>query len=216
MGRAGQFTFKGASSRRISQLPDNPYVGLSRNGWCNCGPAWMRNRYGNKGQAVIPQWGFQCVISNKAARSPLQSNHGISKAYEPGGAVESYDAWIWFFNLVCDAAGRAFGQGYGCSFQRRPDTQIVTPAGVFVSSSQAHAQRQERRGGLQKGQETACTPEKKAMKTNAKEALVFQDELEIHRHPTLTRMWGLKGIQPEVPSPERTKRRVVYGGVDYT
>ena len=53
------------------------------------------------------------------------------------------------------------------------------------------------------------------MKADAKEALVFQDELEIHRHPTLTRMWGAKGIQPEVPSPGENEKKGVYGGVDY-
>jgi len=53
------------------------------------------------------------------------------------------------------------------------------------------------------------------MKKDSKEALVFQDELEIHRHPTLTRMWGPKGIQPEVPSPGKNEKKVVYGGVDY-
>lgn len=53
------------------------------------------------------------------------------------------------------------------------------------------------------------------MKANAKEALVFQDELEIHLHPTLTRMWSLKGIQPQVPSPGENQKKVVYGGVDY-
>ncbi len=53
------------------------------------------------------------------------------------------------------------------------------------------------------------------MNPDAKEALVFQDETEIHRHPTLTRMWGLKGIQPEVPSPGENQKKVVYGGIDY-
>jgi transposase len=53
------------------------------------------------------------------------------------------------------------------------------------------------------------------MKPDAEEALVFQDETEIHRHPTLTRMWGLKGIQPEVPSPGENQKKVVYGGIDY-
>jgi transposase len=53
------------------------------------------------------------------------------------------------------------------------------------------------------------------MKEDAGEALVFQDELEIHRHPTLTRMWWLKGSQPEVPSPGENEKKVVYGGVDY-
>jgi transposase len=53
------------------------------------------------------------------------------------------------------------------------------------------------------------------MKEDAEEALVFQDEMEIHRHPTLTRMWGPVGEQPEVPAPGRNEKRVVYGGVDY-
>jgi transposase len=53
------------------------------------------------------------------------------------------------------------------------------------------------------------------MKPDSEEALVFQDETEIHRHPTLTRMWWTKGIQPQVPSPGENQKKVVYGGVDY-
>jgi transposase len=45
---------------------------------------------------------------------------------------------------------------------------------------------------------------------------VFQDEVEIHRHPTLTRMWSPVGTQPEVPAPGKNEKQVVYGGVDYT
>jgi transposase len=50
---------------------------------------------------------------------------------------------------------------------------------------------------------------------DASEALIFQDEVEIHRLPTLTRMWGPVGDQPEVPSPGQNEKKVVYGGVDY-
>lgn len=39
--------------------------------------------------------------------------------------------------------------------------------------------------------------------------------MEIHRHPTLTRMLALVGHQPEVPAPGKNDKRVVYGGVDY-
>jgi transposase len=53
------------------------------------------------------------------------------------------------------------------------------------------------------------------MKPDAKEALVFQDETEIHLHPILTRIWWLVGQQPEVPSPGKNEKQVVYGGVDY-
>jgi len=45
--------------------------------------------------------------------------------------------------------------------------------------------------------------------------LVFQDEVEIHRHPTLTRMWAPVGAQPEIPAPGKNEKQVVYGGVDY-
>jgi transposase len=50
---------------------------------------------------------------------------------------------------------------------------------------------------------------------DADEVLIFQDEVEIHRHPPLTRMWAPVGCQPEVPAPGQNEKRVVYGGVDY-
>jgi transposase len=45
--------------------------------------------------------------------------------------------------------------------------------------------------------------------------LIFQDEVEIHRHPALARMWAPVGQQPEVPAPGKNEKNVVYGGVDY-
>jgi transposase len=45
--------------------------------------------------------------------------------------------------------------------------------------------------------------------------LIYQDEMEIHRHPPLTRMWARVGQQPEVPAPGKNEKQVVYGGVNY-
>lgn len=45
--------------------------------------------------------------------------------------------------------------------------------------------------------------------------MIYQDEMEIHRHPALTRMWAPVGRQPEVPAPGKNEKQVVYGGVDY-
>ena len=45
--------------------------------------------------------------------------------------------------------------------------------------------------------------------------LIYQDEMEIHRHPALTRMWAPVSQQPEIPAPGKNEKRVVYGGVDY-
>jgi putative transposase len=48
------------------------------------------------------------------------------------------------------------------------------------------------------------------------DVLIFQDEMEIHRFPTLTRMWAPVGHQPQVPTPGKNEKVVVYGGVEYT
>lgn len=56
---------------------------------------------------------------------------------------------------------------------------------------------------------------KKALVKDAPEALVFQDEVEIHKHPALARMWAPVGTQPEIPAPGKNEKKVVYGGVDY-
>ena len=53
------------------------------------------------------------------------------------------------------------------------------------------------------------------MRDDADFALIFQDEMEIHRHPALTRMWAPVGQQPEIPAPGKNEKKVVYGGVDY-
>lgn len=45
--------------------------------------------------------------------------------------------------------------------------------------------------------------------------MIYQDEMEIHRHPALTRAWAPVGKQAEVPAPGKNEKRVVYGGVDY-
>jgi transposase len=45
--------------------------------------------------------------------------------------------------------------------------------------------------------------------------LIYQDEMEIHRHPTLAQMWARVGRQPQVPAPGKNEKQVVYGGVNY-
>lgn len=45
--------------------------------------------------------------------------------------------------------------------------------------------------------------------------LIYQDEVEIHRHPALTRAWAPCGKQPQVPAPGKNEKQVIYGGVDY-
>jgi transposase len=57
--------------------------------------------------------------------------------------------------------------------------------------------------------------EAQALRPQATEVLIYQDETEIHRHPTLCRVWAPTGQQPQVPAPGKNEKQVVYGGVDY-
>jgi transposase len=57
--------------------------------------------------------------------------------------------------------------------------------------------------------------ERAALRPDAAEMLIYQDETEIHRHPTLCRIRAPVGQQPRVPAPGKNEKQVVYGGVDY-
>jgi transposase len=54
-----------------------------------------------------------------------------------------------------------------------------------------------------------------ALRPDTAEVLIYQDATEIHRHPTLCRIWAPVGQQPQVPAPGKNEKQVVYGGVDY-
>src|SRR5262245_24096999 len=56
---------------------------------------------------------------------------------------------------------------------------------------------------------------RQALGPSADFALVFQDEVEVHKLPALARVWAEVGSQPEVPSPGKNEKRVIYGGIDY-
>jgi len=44
---------------------------------------------------------------------------------------------------------------------------------------------------------------------------MYEDEMEVHLHPHLTRMWAPVGEQPEVPCPGTNQKKIVYGAVNY-
>jgi transposase len=44
---------------------------------------------------------------------------------------------------------------------------------------------------------------------------MYEDEMEVHLHPHLTRMWAPVGQQPEIPCPGKNQKKIVYGAVNY-
>lgn len=45
--------------------------------------------------------------------------------------------------------------------------------------------------------------------------MIYEDEMEVHLHPHLTRMWAPIGQQPEIPCPGQNQKKIVYGAVNY-
>jgi transposase len=45
--------------------------------------------------------------------------------------------------------------------------------------------------------------------------LLYLDECEVHLHPTLTKVWTLRGVRPIVPAAGVNQRLCVYGALNY-
>src|SRR5262249_41495708 len=124
-------------------------------------------------------------------------------------------AGIWLQRLVAGSLELAPAQGNGHQLQRRSTGADHETGGLLVSAPQAHDEREAQRSGISESCDQAAPYQKKAIDDDADFALIFQDEMEIHRHPALTRMWAPVGKQPAVPAPGQNEKKVVYGGVDY-
>ncbi len=45
--------------------------------------------------------------------------------------------------------------------------------------------------------------------------MLYLDECEVHLHPTLTKVWTLRGVRPLVPAAGTNQRLCVYGALNY-
>src|SRR5438132_1342327 len=141
------------------------------------------------------------------ARIPLCTATG-----RPDGAAES---WIRLQRVVGSPAQRTLETPDEDQLQRRSAAGHPPRRRFFVPASQAHDAWQAGRSGVRQGPAGTQTLEKGALAKASDAVLIFQDEMEIHRHPALTRMWAPVAQQPEVPAPGKNEKQVVYGGVNY-
>ncbi len=176
-------------------------------GCCTDTDARVRRLYREGGaQALLP-----IKPPGRPSRATPEFINQMKRAVQTNPLTLGYGFSTWSAARLAPTSG----QGDQNTFQRRSIAKAPTPRRVFHTSAQTYPQGQTGRTSIPKGQKRAYGLEKKAMRDDAEEALVFQDEMEIHCHPTLTRMWRPIGQQPEVPAPGKNEKRVVYGGVDY-
>ena len=177
--------------------------------------AGLYDLYGEACEKSVPHRRDRRSAADQTPGSAQPSDGGISGRHEESRWNEPVGPRLRLFDLVGSPTCCPPGESHRDPIQRRSDETSVASGGLLRSSSQAHHEGQTRRGCLCEGEEAIAAVKKKALKKDASEALVFQDEVEIHRHPTLSRMWAPVGKQPEVPAPGQNEKKVVYGGVDY-
>lgn len=211
VGRIGPFALFDLFGCRISELFVHPDVRLLRHDRIHRRAAWVRHGYGRARPASVPQGRCASVASFQTERPNLARHSGIYPRHAPSRPYCSDGSGLRLFDIVC----RPLGQGDAYSLQRRPTAALAASAWFFRSTSQTYAQGQTQRSRLSQGTQGTRGAKKKYVRKNAAESLVFQDEVEIHLHPTLTRMWAPVGHQPEIPAPGQNQKQVVYGGIDY-
>ena len=45
--------------------------------------------------------------------------------------------------------------------------------------------------------------------------MLYLDECEVHLHPTLTKMWTLRGVRPTIPAAGTNQKLCLYGSINY-
>jgi transposase len=84
-----------------------------------------------------------------------------------------------------------------------------------ISASEAPNGPFKRFQGLQREKGDSGVFKKRAVERDARFALIYLDECEVHLHPTLTKVWTLKGTRPVVPAAGNNQRLCLYGAFNY-
>ena len=119
------------------------------------------------------------------------------------------------FSVWSAARWRVLGTEDRHPFDGRSRAAHPARGGFFLPAAKAYDERQAGRSRLPKIATAVETHEKRAIEGDSNAVLIYQDEMEIHLHPALTRMWAPVARQPEVPAPGKNQKKVIYGGVDY-
>ena len=84
-----------------------------------------------------------------------------------------------------------------------------------ISASKAPNGPFARSEGLQREKGCSGVFKKRAVERDARFDLLYLDECEVHLHPTLTKVWTLKGTRPLVPAAGNNQRLCLYGAFNY-
>ncbi len=147
----------------------------------------------------------------RPSRATPEFREQLRRAVQTCPLTLGYGFATWSAARLAEHLARVTGVRYSDDQIRR----LLKQEGFSVHRPKHTLKGKRDEAAYEKAKQELQEQKKKALTPEAPEALVFQDEVEIHKHPALARMWAQVGTQPEVPAPGKNEKRVIYGGIDY-
>ncbi len=164
---------------------------------------------------LFRQGAIPALTPKKSPGRPSQATPSfldiLAKTVQTNPQELGYGFATWSAARLAQHLARETGIGFSDDQIRR----LLHQEGFSVHRPKHTMKGKRDEAAYQKAKAQLRRLKKKALAKDAPEVLVFQDEVEIHRHPALARMWAPVGTQPEIPAPGKNEKKVIYGGVNY-
>lgn len=156
------------------------------------------------------------LFGGQASRWPSSKDYGaLHLSTERSGAKIPPRFWI---SIQFVDIGQVTGiSGTTDRYAAESPVFIATDgeAGNSISASEACDGTSAECQRLQREKGFSGVFKKSATERQARFDLLYLDECEVHLHPTLTKVWTLKGTRPVVPAAGNNQRLCLYGAFDY-
>jgi transposase len=161
------------------------------------------------------QQGLKAMVPIKPPGRPSQASPSframLAKVVETPPSTLGYGFTTWSTARLAAHLAQVTGIRFSSNQIRR----LLHQDGFSVHRPKHTMKGKRDEAAYQKAKKQLRRLKKQAVGKPSPVALLFQDEVEIHRHPALARMWARVGSQPEIPAPGKNEKKVVYGGVDF-
>ena len=180
----------------------------------------FRNVECNSGHGPAYDSKFQCswpkVFGGQAPQRSSKKNHRpLYHLVERGCA--KIPSGLWLSIQLLDAESIAGASRATDRYATESALSLAAYGQTWnrVSPSKARNGPFARSKGLQREEGPSRVFKKRAVERDARFDLIYLDECEVHLHPTLTKVWTLKGTRPVVPAAGNNQRLCLYGAFNY-
>jgi transposase len=216
--------------RTVRIIPFNPQQpGCACTASCPDGSAFFKRQKGYRDSRNVgcyrsnctanhPEFQFRWtqVVGRQTSKRPTtKNNQSLCKFTKRGGAEITTRFWLPLQFLDAEPIARTSRTPDRHSFESLLSVSTYGPGRYSLSPPEACNGTFTKCRGLQREKGCFGVFKKRAVERQARFELLYLDECEVHLHPTLTKVWTLKGTRPVVPAAGANQRLCIYGSFNY-